>query len=83
MFRWLAEPLEDRFRLVVPDLPGHGRRWGVLGPYAAMLAGAIPGARTATIADAGHTMAWTHRDRLAQILASWWDDLDRVDGALA
>jgi pimeloyl-ACP methyl ester carboxylesterase len=43
--------------------------------HAAMLAQAIPAARTATIADAGHTMIWTHRDRLAQILSAWWDDI--------
>jgi len=44
--------------------------------HAAMLAHGIPAARTATIAEAGHTMIWTHRDRLAQILAAWWDDVD-------
>ena len=32
--------------------------------HAAMLATGIPGARTAVIADAGHTMVWTHPDRL-------------------
>jgi hypothetical protein len=35
---------------------------------------AIRGAGSAVIADAGHTMAWTHPDQLARILTSWWDD---------
>jgi pimeloyl-ACP methyl ester carboxylesterase len=48
--------------------------------HAAMLADGISAARTATIAEAGHTMIWTHRDRLARILATWWDDVDRDDG---
>jgi 3-oxoadipate enol-lactonase len=48
--------------------------------HAAMLANGIPAARTATIAEAGHTMIWTHRDRLAQILAAWWDDVDHNEG---
>ena len=33
MFRWLAEPLATRFRLIVPDLPGGGRSRAVPGPY--------------------------------------------------
>jgi 3-oxoadipate enol-lactonase len=48
--------------------------------HAAMLAHGIPAARTGTIAEAGHTMIWTHRDRLAQILAAWWDDVDHNKG---
>ena len=48
--------------------------------HATMLAHGIPATRTATIAEAGHTMIWTHRDRLAQILATWWDDVDHNDG---
>jgi pimeloyl-ACP methyl ester carboxylesterase len=47
--------------------------------HAAMLAQGIRGARTAMIADAGHTMIWTHRDRLARILEDWWDDVDHHD----
>jgi len=48
--------------------------------HAAMLARGIPKARTATIADAGHTMIWTHPDRLAQILTAWWNEVDHNDG---
>jgi 3-oxoadipate enol-lactonase len=48
--------------------------------HAAMLADGIPAVRTATIAEAGHTMIWTHRDRLAQILTTWWDDVDHNEG---
>lgn len=47
--------------------------------HAMMLAHGIPAARVATIAEAGHTMIWTHPRRLAQILAAWWDDVDRGD----
>jgi pimeloyl-ACP methyl ester carboxylesterase len=32
MFRWLIEPLRARYRLVVPDLPGHGGSANVPGP---------------------------------------------------
>ena len=41
--------------------------------HAAMLAAGIPAARTVTIPDAGHTLAWTHPGRLAAILAEWWE----------
>ncbi|HET6214492.1 MAG TPA: alpha/beta fold hydrolase [Micromonosporaceae bacterium] len=45
--------------------------------HAQMLAQAIPQARTASIDEAGHTMIWTHRDRLAEILTAWWVDVNR------
>jgi len=48
--------------------------------HAAMLADGIPGARAVTIADAGHTMIWTHPGRLAEILAEWWDSVEREPG---
>jgi 3-oxoadipate enol-lactonase len=42
--------------------------------HARMLATCIPGARTAVIDDAGHTMVWTHPDRLAALLKAWWEN---------
>ena len=44
--------------------------------HAAMLTHGLPGARAASIDEAGHTMIWTHPDRLAEILATWWDEVD-------
>jgi pimeloyl-ACP methyl ester carboxylesterase len=62
-------------QLGVPTLVvSGGRDTAVPAHHAAMLAHAIPAARTATIAEAGHTMAWTHADQLAAILTSWWDE---------
>ena len=46
--------------------------------HAAMLADGIPGARAVTIADAGHTMIWTHPAQLAEILTTWWDSVDSL-----
>lgn len=64
-------------QLRVPTLVVSGGLDKAIPPHhAAMLAQGIPGARTAMIAEAGHTMVWTHRDRLAQILAAWWDHVD-------
>jgi pimeloyl-ACP methyl ester carboxylesterase len=63
-------------QLRVPTLVvSGGQDTAVPAHHSTMLARGIPGARTATIAEAGHTMIWTHRDRLAQILTSWWDDV--------
>jgi pimeloyl-ACP methyl ester carboxylesterase len=67
---WLAQ-------LRVPTLVvSGGNDTAVPAHHAATLARLIPGARTATIADAGHTMIWTHPDQLAEILMSWWDAND-------
>src|SRR2546423_133581 len=33
MFGGLVPPLSARYRLIVPDLPGHGHSAGVSGPY--------------------------------------------------
>ncbi|MEV6633813.1 alpha/beta hydrolase [Actinoplanes sp. NPDC051470] len=54
-----------------------GRDLAVPTHHATMLAQAIDAAQTATIAEAGHTMIWTHRDALARILMQWWDGVDR------
>src|SRR5262245_24690126 len=64
---WLAQ-------LSVPTLVVAGGQDTAVPPHhAAMLARGIPGARTETVADAGHTMIWTHPQRLADILIDWWD----------
>ncbi len=64
-------------QLHVPTLVVSGGQDRAIPPHhAAMLAQGIPGARTATIAEAGHTRIWTHPDRLAEILMSWWDEVD-------
>jgi 3-oxoadipate enol-lactonase len=63
---WLGE-------LTAPTLVvSGGRDTAVPAHHAAMLANGIAGARTATIPDAGHTMVWTHPERLAEILTDWW-----------
>jgi pimeloyl-ACP methyl ester carboxylesterase len=49
-----------------------GRDTAVPAHHATMLAEAIPGARAITIAQAGHTMVWTHPAQLAEILTDWW-----------
>jgi pimeloyl-ACP methyl ester carboxylesterase len=70
MFRWLVEPLRPRFRLIVPDLPGHGRSRDVPGPYTvegmtARLAAALD---ERGIRDA-HIMGYSHGGAVAQQLA--------------
>jgi 3-oxoadipate enol-lactonase len=67
---WLSQ-------LRVPTLVVAGEKdAAVPAHHAAMLAKGISGARTATIAEAGHTMIWTHPQRLAEILIGWWTELD-------
>jgi 3-oxoadipate enol-lactonase len=69
---WLHE-------LRVPTLVvSGGQDTAVPAHHAAMLAQGIAGARSVAIDEAGHTMIWTHRDRLAEILATWWDEVDRA-----
>ncbi|GIH03766.1 alpha/beta hydrolase [Rhizocola hellebori] len=65
-------------RLKVPTLVvSGGRDTAVPAHHARMLAGGISGALTEVIAEAGHTMVWTHPDQLAKLLATWWHRVDR------
>jgi pimeloyl-ACP methyl ester carboxylesterase len=70
MFRWLAEPLAARFRLIVPDLPGHGRSGAVPGPYTveAMAAELAATLDSRGVRDA-HVMGYSHGGTVAQQLA--------------
>ena len=70
MFRWLAEPLATRFRLIVPDLPGHGRSAAIPGPYTveAMAAHVAAALEDRGIHDA-HVMGYSHGGTVAQQLA--------------
>lgn len=70
MFRWLAEPLAARYRLIVPDLPGHGRSATVRGPYTveAMAARVAAALERRGIRDA-HLMGYSHGGTVAQQLA--------------
>jgi pimeloyl-ACP methyl ester carboxylesterase len=65
----------DQLRIPTLVISG-GHDTAVPPHHAAMLAQGIPTARTATIPDAGHTMIWTHPDRLAEILLTWWREVD-------
>jgi pimeloyl-ACP methyl ester carboxylesterase len=76
--RFDSRPWLNQLRVPTLVVSG-GQDAAVPAHHAAMLAHAIPAARTATIAEAGHTMIWTHRDRLATILTAWWDDVDHDD----
>jgi len=69
MFRWLADRLESRFRLVIPDLPGHGRSATVPGPYPveAMAARVAATLETLGVRDA-HVMGYSHGGTVAQQL---------------
>jgi 3-oxoadipate enol-lactonase len=77
--RFDSRPWLNQLRLPTLVVSG-GLDAAIPAHHAAMLAQGIPAARTATIAEAGHTMIWTHRDRLAQILAAWWNSVDHNDG---
>ncbi len=70
MFRWLAEPLAARFRLIVPDLPGHGRSRTVPGPYTveAMTARLVAALDRQGIGEA-HLMGYSHGGAVAQQVA--------------
>jgi 3-oxoadipate enol-lactonase len=76
--RFDSRPWLNQLRLPTLVVSG-GLDKAIPAHHAAMLAHCIPAARASTIAEAGHTMIWTHRDRLAQILAAWWDDVDHND----
>jgi 3-oxoadipate enol-lactonase len=76
--RFDSRPWLDQLRVPTVVVSG-GRDSAVPAHHAAMLAHGIHAAHTASIAEAGHTMIWTHRDRLAQTLAQWWDRLDQDD----
>jgi 3-oxoadipate enol-lactonase len=77
--RFDSRPWLNQLRLPTLVVSG-GLDKAIPAHHATMLAHGIPAARTATIAEAGHTMIWTHRDRLAQILTAWWDDVDHTVG---
>jgi pimeloyl-ACP methyl ester carboxylesterase len=70
MFRWLSESLADRFRLIIPDLPGHGRSRAVGGPYTveAMSSRLSRSLNNRGISDA-HVMGYSHGGAVAQQLA--------------
>jgi 3-oxoadipate enol-lactonase len=62
-------------RLHMPTLVVSGEAdTAVPAHHAAMLAAGIPGARTVTVPQAGHTMVWTHPHELARILTGWWNE---------
>jgi pimeloyl-ACP methyl ester carboxylesterase len=70
MFDPLSELLRDDFRLLIPDLRGHGRSSTVSGPYdVAVLAGDLD----AVMADAGfaraNVLGYSHGGAVAQELA--------------
>jgi 3-oxoadipate enol-lactonase len=69
MFRWLAQPLAARYRLVIPDLPGHGRSRTIPGPYtvAVMAAKVAEALEQRGIRDA-HLMGYSHGGTVAQQL---------------
>jgi pimeloyl-ACP methyl ester carboxylesterase len=77
--RFDSRPWLDQLRLPTLVVSG-GLDKAIPAHHAAMLAHGIPAPRTATIPEAVHTMIWTHRDRLAPILAAWWDDVDHHAG---
>jgi pimeloyl-ACP methyl ester carboxylesterase len=70
MFRWLAEPLAERFHLIIPDLPGHGRSADVSGPYTveAMTAWVAAELESRGVREA-HVMGYSHGGTVAQRLA--------------
>jgi 3-oxoadipate enol-lactonase len=71
-------------RLHVPTLVVSGELdSAVPAHHVAMLAEGIPGARSITIAGAGHTLIWTHRDQLARILTTWWSEISAAAGPAA
>lgn len=62
-------------QIVAPTLVvSGGQDSAVPAHHAEVLTRGIPGARAVTITDAGHTMAWTHPERLAEILTAWWEE---------
>jgi 3-oxoadipate enol-lactonase len=75
--RFDSRPWLNELRVPTIVVSG-GRDSAVPAHHAAMLAEGIAGARTAVIEEAGHTMVWTHRDRLAEILESWWDEAEHI-----
>jgi 3-oxoadipate enol-lactonase len=78
MFRWFAAPLADSYRLIVPDLPGHGRSADVPGPYRVdALAGAVAALVERLGAGPAHVMGYSHGGAVAQQLAHDAPDLVR------
>lgn len=70
MFRWIIEPLAARFRLIIPDLPGHGHSADVPGPYTvAAMASAVQEALSQRGVSQAHVMGYSHGGTVAQQLA--------------
>jgi 3-oxoadipate enol-lactonase len=78
MFRWLSEAMAGSFRLIVPDLPGHGQSGGVAGPYAVEpMAQRVAQVMDAHGIDEAHVMGYSHGGAVAQQLARDFPQLVR------